>query len=159
MTQPVARLAGPADIPRLVDLMDEFYRESAFVLDRAWAAEAFDHLLAHPVHGAAWLIEQNGRAIGHVVLSVRFAMEFGGLSAYIDDLFVQPGSRRQGAASTGLDALLAECRRRGCRSLHVEVAADNPPARALYRRHGLVPGTDNRLMLNRVLARTHRKNE
>jgi len=53
-----------------------------------------------------------------------------------------------------LDALLAECRRRACRSLHVEVAADNPAAMALYRRYGLAPGTDNRLMLQRLLERT-----
>jgi ribosomal protein S18 acetylase RimI-like enzyme len=147
----VARLAGHADIPRLVDLMDEFYGESAFTLDRAWATEAFAYLIAHPVHGAAWLIEQNGNPIGHVVLTVRFAMEFGGLSAYVDDLFIQPGSRRQGAATTALDALLVECRRRACRSLHVEVGADNLAATALYRRYGLVPGTDNRLMLHRSL--------
>ena len=151
MTELVARLAGHSDIPRLVDLMGEFYGESAFTLDRDWATQAFADLIAHPVHGAAWLIEESGNPVGHVVLSVRFAMEFGGLSAYIDDLFVRPGSRRQGAATTALDALLVECRRRGCRSLHVEVGADNQAATALYRRFGLVPGTDNRLMLHRTL--------
>jgi ribosomal protein S18 acetylase RimI-like enzyme len=154
MTRLVARLAEPSDIPRLVDLMDEFYGESAFTLDRDWATRAFAYLIAHPVHGAAWLIEQNGDPIGHVVLSVRFAMEFGGLSAHIDDLFVRPGSRRQGAATIGLDALLAECRRRVCRSLHVEVGADNQAANALYRRYGLVPGTDDRLVLHRILEGT-----
>jgi ribosomal protein S18 acetylase RimI-like enzyme len=136
--------------------MEEFYRESAYPLDRDWATHAFANLLAHPEHGAAWLIEQNGHPVGHVVLTVRFAMEFGGLSGYIDDLFVRPGSRRfsQGAATTALDALLAECHRRACRSLHVEVGADNQAATALYRRYGLLPATDNRLMLHRVLETT-----
>src|SRR5512138_1663164 len=107
------RLATRPDIPRLVELMREFYAESSFPLDRDWAGRAFAGLIDEPRHGAVWIIECGGQPVGHVVLSVRFAMEFGGLSGYIDDLFVRPGHRRQGAASAGLDALMAECRHRG----------------------------------------------
>jgi GNAT superfamily N-acetyltransferase len=151
MARPVARPAGHADVPQLVDLMQAFYEEAGFPLDRDWAASAFERLLAHPDHGAAWLIEAEGRPVGHVVLSVRFTMEFGGLSGYVDDLFVRPESRRRGAAAAGLEAVLAECRRRGCRSLHVEVGADNEAARAVYARHGLLPGADNRLTCHAIL--------
>jgi hypothetical protein len=55
--------------------MHEFYAESSFPLDRAWATRAFDRLLADPSRGATWLIERGGTTVGHVVLSVRFAME------------------------------------------------------------------------------------
>lgn len=150
---PVTRPATQSDIPQLVELMHEFHAESGFALDRDWAARAFAYLLAHPEHGGAWLIEQDGMPVGHVVFSLRFTMEFGGLSGHIDDLFVRPGSRRRGAGTAAMDALLSECRRRGCRSLHVEVGADNHPALALYRRYGLLPGTDNRQMLSRILER------
>lgn len=148
----VARLAAPPDIPALVDLMRDFYAESSFPLDRAWAAQAFADLLADASRGAAWVIERDGQPVGHVVLSVRFAMEFGGPIAYIDDLFVRAEHRRIGAASAGLDTLVVECRRRGCRSMHVEVAPDNHAAVALYRRYGLEPGDDERLQLRRVLT-------
>jgi len=127
--------------------MREFYAESSFPLDRECAEQAFTRLIADPSLGAVWIIECDGAAAGHVVLSVRFAMEFGGLAAYIDDLFVRPRHRRRGAASAGLDALVAECRHRGCRSLHVEVAPDNHAAVALYRRYGLVPLGDQRQQL------------
>jgi GNAT superfamily N-acetyltransferase len=152
MSPIIARAAGQSDIPPLVDLMQEFYAESAFPLDRSWATRAFAYLIGQPVYGAAWLIERDRTPIGHVVLSVRMTMEFGGLSGYIDDLFVRPAHRRMGGAAAGLEAVLSECRRRGCRSLHVEVGADNEPALALYRRYGLRPGTDNRQMLHRILA-------
>jgi ribosomal protein S18 acetylase RimI-like enzyme len=148
----MARPATPSDVPTLVELMHAFYAESAFPLNREWAARAFADLMADPSRGAAWIIERDAAPIGHVVLSVRFAMEFGGLSAYIDDIFVRPEHRRKGAASAGLDALVDECRRRGCRSIHVEVAPDNHAAIALYRRFGLAPGDDERQQLRLVLT-------
>ena len=141
------RLATHADVQDLVELMREFYAESPFPLDEAWAARAFADLLAEPWRGAVWLMEQNGALVGHVVLSVRHAMEFGGLSGYVDDLFVRPAHRRQGAGRAALDTLFAECRRRDCRSIQVEVGPDNRAAMALYRSYGLAPGTDERQYL------------
>lgn len=145
------RLATPSDIPVLVELMREFYEESGFALETDWAARAFSELMAEPGRGAVWLINDDGVAVGHVVLSVRFAMEFGGLSGYVDDLFVRPAHRRKGAATAGLEALVVECHRRSCRSIHVEVGPDNAAALALYRRHGFAPGEDRREHLRVVL--------
>jgi len=132
------RQAAAADVPTLVDLMAEVYGESSVPLDRAWAAQSFRDLLRNPSHGPVWLLEVDGSPGGHVVLSVRFAMEFGGLG-YIDDLFVKQDYRRRGVARAGLDVLLEDCRRRGCRAIHVEVAPDNVAAIALYRSSGWAP--------------------
>jgi GNAT superfamily N-acetyltransferase len=145
------RIATPSDIDTLVELMRQFYAESDFPLDRDWAANAFSELIAEPTRGAVWLLGVDGHPVGHAVLTVRFAMEFGGLSAYIDDLFVQAAHRRQGIARAGLDALVAEAIRRGCKSLHVEVAPTNVAATTLYSRFGLVPGTDERQQLKTEL--------
>jgi GNAT superfamily N-acetyltransferase len=147
-----ARLAVPADVTTLVSLMREFYAESGFGLDETWATAAFNHLIGDPSQGAAWIIEERGRPVGHLVLSVRFAMEFGGLLAYVDDLFVRPEHRGKGAAGAALDALVAECRRRGCRAIEVEVAPGNLPALAAYRRIGLLPGDDERQHLRVLLT-------
>jgi len=133
--------------------MRDFYAESSFPLDREWAAKAFSDLIADPSRGAVWLMSIDDDVVGHVVLSVRFAMEFGGLMAYIDDLYVRPAFRRRGAARAGVEALVAESVRRGCRSLHVEVDPDNVAANAVYRRFGLVPGTDRRQQLKAELTR------
>ncbi len=146
----IVRHAGLSDVPALVDLMQEFYAESGFPLDRTWAARSFTTLLANPSLGAAWLMTLDGHIAGHVVLAVRFAMEFGGTSAYVDDLFVRPGFRRRGAATAGLNALVDECRQRDCRSLHVEVDPDNAAAVTLYRRFGLEPHADRRAHLNKT---------
>ncbi|MGE3191375.1 MAG: N-acetyltransferase family protein [Vicinamibacterales bacterium] len=138
------RRASTADVPTLVDLMGEFYAEAGFPLDRGWAAAAFTTLLDDESRGAVWVVDCDGEAAGHAVLSVRFAMEFGGLAGYIDDLFVRPPFRRRGAARAAVDALVAECRRRGCHALHVEVDPANEPAVRLYQAYGLAPPADGR---------------
>lgn len=133
--------------------MAEFYAEAAFPLDRAWALRSFSTLLAQPSLGAAWVVTCDGRAAGHVVLTVRHSMEQGGLDAFIDDLFVRPAMRRRGLAALALETAIAECQRRGVLALHVEVAPDNLAATTLYARFGLRPRSDERLLLTRALAR------
>ena len=54
------RPATADDIETLVDLMDEFYAESGYVLDRRRAARAFAALLADPRLGRVWLIDTDG---------------------------------------------------------------------------------------------------
>ena len=147
------RAATHEDVPELVALMREFYAESGYELDVSEAAGSFRTLIEQPALGGVWLADIEGRGAGYVVLSVRYAMEFGALSAYIDDLFVKPAFRRRGVATALLDALFAACTARGCASIHVEVGAANRPALALYSRFGLVPPKDDRVMLSGPLPR------
>ncbi|UGQ45508.1 GNAT family N-acetyltransferase [Massilia endophytica] len=142
------RLASAADAPALVDLMEAFYAESHYPLDRDWALQAFRTLISQPALGAVWVAD-NGALIGHAVLTVRYAMEFGALSAIIDDLFVSAPHRQRGIARRLLEALLEDSRSRGCKSVHVEVGASNPAARQLYASLGLLPYDDDRLTLHR----------
>ena len=72
----------------------------------------------------------------------------GGLSGYVDDLYVKPEFRRMGAGDALLNELFAECLARGCKFVHVEVGGSNAPALALYARFGLLPAKDGRVLLS-----------
>ncbi len=135
MNHPV-RQAALDDIPLLVDLMDEFYAESSFPLDREHAARAFRRLLRDPARGAVWLLQADSETAGYVVLCVGFSMEYGGLDAFVDDLYVRPRFRGQGLAHMALTTLFAECQERGVRAVHVEVGRDNLAAKSLYAQFG-----------------------
>lgn len=131
------RAASASDIPALVALMEEFYAESSFPLDREWAAASFAALLADPSLGGAWLAEVEGAHAGYAVLTVRFSMEYGGRDGHIDDLYVRPDYRRRSVARELLAALFEEGRRRGLLAVHVEVGENNTAARSLYMGFGL----------------------
>jgi hypothetical protein len=73
--------------------MAEFYAESNYKLNRTLAEKAFATILADERLGYVWMIDENKKDVGYVVLTLRYSMEYGGSIAYIDDLFVVPQSR------------------------------------------------------------------
>lgn len=132
-----SRQATADDLAMLVRLMAEFYAESGYSLDIAWAKDSFATLLGDERLGAAWISYVGDAPAGYVVLVTRHSMETGGSVGIVDDLYVRRAFRRRGHASRLLDALIQECGRRGAQAIEVEVGADNPAARALYERLGL----------------------
>src|SRR4051794_10846587 len=97
------RPAGLPDVPVLVGLMQAFYAEADFPLRAGPAAASFEALLANPRLGGVWLAVDGVDAVGHLVLTLCFSMEYGGLRGFIDDLYVRPDARARGAGA----ALLA----------------------------------------------------
>ena len=77
-------------------------------------------------------------------------MEYGGLDAFVDEIFVRPGVRGRGIASEALIALPRALAAGGLKAIHLEVAADNETAIALYRRSGFTP-REGRLLMSRKL--------
>ena len=55
---------------------------------------------------------------------------------YLRELVVKSGYRSQGLGQQILDRFEAECRRRGCHKLFLDVAAINVRAQAFYKRNG-----------------------
>ena len=130
------RPAGPEDVPALVALMQAFYAEAGFSLPSGAAGAAFEAVLADRRLGLVWLAADGADALGHVVLTLCFSMEYGGLRGFIDDLYVRPAARGRGTGAGLLAAARAEAVRRGVRALHVEVGPDNQVGRRLYARAG-----------------------
>ena len=148
----LVRKATVEDIPILVDLMQEFYAEADYPLDRDWAAASFNALMQDDSLGAVWVVFHDSEPTGHVVLTIRFSMEYGGFDAFIDDLFIRSAYRRRGLGRAALRALFDECARRKVLALHVEVGQDNVAAQALYRSYGLEPYDSERVMLTARLG-------
>jgi diamine N-acetyltransferase len=139
------REALPGDVDILVDLMDEFYAESGYVLDRGEARTAFEVLVGEPRLGQVWLVEDEGEVVGHLVVTFVFAMEHGGSMAVVDDFFVRPAWRGRGFGTAALGIVRRECAELGLRAMRVEVGHDNEVAQAVYRRNGFAV-VDHRLM-------------
>jgi GNAT superfamily N-acetyltransferase len=148
------RPAEPDDLPKLLDLMADFYAGAGYVLDRTHAAEAFTALIADDRLGRAWLIEQGSEAVGHVVVTFVFAMEYGGVTAVVDDFYVRPASRGAGLGTAALAEVRRTCTELGVRAMRVEVGRDNAVAQSVYRHVGF-EAVDHRLMALPLAGPTH----
>ena len=90
--------------------------------------------------------ELDGQAVGLLTWFVRPGLFHGGRLGYIDELVVREHARRKGVADALLGAVMARFAAAGCVEVSVSTMPDNEPAKALYRKHGLV---DEALFLER----------
>lgn len=130
-------LAGPEHADKLHALVSAFHEEAGLTTSEADRMSAVNALLEGVPHGSAYLIGPARAAIGYVIISFGWSIEFGGLDGMIDELYIRPGVRGRGIATEVLLTLpkaLAE--HAGLRALHLEVAGDNPVAERLYTRAG-----------------------
>lgn len=139
------RQAEPSDTDLLVELMAEFYTETGYPVDREEARTAFDVLLRNPSFGRVWIMGDAATDMGYLVLTLGYSMEYGGLSAFIDDLYVRAAYRGRGMGRSALAAVTRFAEDIGVRAIHLEVARDNDPAQALYRKAGFT-GNDRQLL-------------
>ncbi len=149
------RRASVGDIPLLVSLMSEFYGEAGYRLNGPRAAEAFAALLADERLGYIWIIEAEGEDVGHLVLTLRYGMEYCGSIACLDDLYVKPRWRNQGLAGAALTQVRAFCEKAAIRAVTVEVGFVNRPAQKVYRRVGFAELADRQLLGMPLAAPAH----
>ncbi len=129
-------LAKPEHLDRLAALCEAFHAEEGIKLDDDARRAGLAPLLEGSPYGVAYLIGPPRAAIGYIVICFGWSVEFGGLDAIIDELYVRPGVRGRGVASEALIALPNALSSVGLRAIHLEVDRDNAAAIKLYRRAG-----------------------
>ena len=148
------RQANADDLADLLELMQEFYAEAGYALNPDRARAAILPLLAPGHLGQVWLGEFDGQVAGHLVLTFCYSMEYGGRSAFIDDLFVRAALRNRGVGRALVEQARTICAELGVRAMHLEVARANGPAQAVYRAVGF-DSTDRELLTLALAAPTH----
>jgi ribosomal protein S18 acetylase RimI-like enzyme len=107
-------------------------------------------LLEGSPHGAVYLIGPRGAPIGYLVVTFGWSVEFGGLDAFVDELYVRRAVRGRGIAGDALDALARALRDAGVRALHLEVDREDAAARRLYARAHFAPRERYMLMSRKL---------
>tara|TARA_R110002049_G_scaffold23545_5_gene83451 strand:- start:7568 stop:8017 length:450 start_codon:yes stop_codon:yes gene_type:complete len=135
----VLTLGAPEHLDRLVALVTAFHAEEGIEMSDEQRRRGLTPLLEGIPHGAAYLIGPPRAPIGYIVICFGWSVEFGGLDAIIDELYIRPGVRGRGIASEALVALPRALAAGGLRAIHLEVDRDNAAALKLYTRAGFKP--------------------
>jgi len=131
------RAALTSDMDSLLQLMRALQQDDPWSVPfrEELVRESVQELLLNPFRGRVYLILDADTAIGYLVLSFDFSLEYAGINAWIDELFVRPELRGQGIGSKTLEFAAQAAREHGAKVLHLEVNRGNR-AIHLYRRHG-----------------------
>jgi ribosomal-protein-alanine N-acetyltransferase len=98
-----------------------------------WSAAMFWNELANG-HYYRVALDDRGAVAGYGGLAVQPSGE-----AWVQNIAVRRDAQRAGVGRALLEALLTEGRRRGARTVLLEVAVDNAPAQKLYASYGFEP--------------------
>lgn len=132
-------LAKSEHLERLTALCVAFHSEEGITQSDEDRRAALAPLLEGSPYGAVYLIGPARAPIGYLVVCFGWSVEFGGLDAILDELYIRPGVRGRGIATESLIALPRALAEGGLRAIHLEVDRENAAAIKLYKRAGFAP--------------------
>ena len=147
--RPTVRGAGSRDLDALLALVEQFQEFERIPYDAAAARHNLAHLLDEPLLGQVLLTELDGQPIGYAILTYGYDLEFGGMDAYLTDLFLVESERDRGIGSWLLGRVEEAAQKVGARALHLMVAPSNQRAHHVYYRAGF--RASPRLFLTKLL--------
>ena len=129
-------IATSEDTETLITFIREYYAYDKHPFDEAALRPALDAIVREPAFGRVWLIQDGDLAIGYVVLTLGYSLEYLGRDAFVDELYVRESHRGQGVGARALAFVEDVCRQLGVRALHLEVERENTRAYYLYSKSG-----------------------
>src|SRR5690349_7136633 len=98
--------ATTADLALIVRYMRGLRRDDPMATEATvgfdTSVAAMRRLLTDAGAGRVWLIRADAEPAGYVVLAFGYSIEFGGRTAFVDELFVDPGHRGRGVGKAAL---------------------------------------------------------
>jgi ribosomal protein S18 acetylase RimI-like enzyme len=80
-----------------------------------------------------FLVGADGRPVGYVLQRYRHSMWASGTEATIEDLFVDPGSRKGGLGKELIQFAVDRARARGCRTICLDTNENNAASQRIYQ--------------------------
>ncbi len=134
----VNRLAGVGDVDRLLPVVEEFYAHFGFVWDTTTKRRLLGEFLQRPELGRLWVAVSGERIVGYALVPFYFALEYDGAVGLLDEFYMLPAARGQGAGARLLREVMSGLSQEGIQKLRLEVDGKHPEAARLYERLGFV---------------------
>lgn len=143
------RKAASRDLDSLLPLVEAFQEFERIPFELDAARRNLGRLLEDPRLGQVLLAELAGKPIGYAILTYGYDLEFGGMDAYLTDLFLAEPERGRGLGRWLLGEVERAANAAGVQALHLMVAPQNHRAHHIYHRAGF--HVSPRLFLTKLL--------
>jgi GNAT superfamily N-acetyltransferase len=146
--------AEAGDRDTLLALLEQQFAEIEIPLPAGTLASGVDGALADGRRGSFLMGRLDGATVAVAYLNFQWSLEHGGLSAWLEELFVLPEHRGKGIGRRLLLAACTHAAERGCAAVDLEVEEAHPRAARLYERAGFAPHRRARWVKTLKSART-----
>jgi len=143
-------LATAEDAARLLPLVAALHLDLGFRTDAAHRERAIQPLIDGSPHGAVWLIGPRRAPVGYIAVSFGWSVEYGGMDAIVDELYIRPAVRGRGMAGEAINALALALKQSTIKALHLGLDRSNEGALRLYQRCGFA-ARDSQIYMTRKL--------
>jgi GNAT superfamily N-acetyltransferase len=144
------KFAENSDTELLIQLIQEFYKYDSHPFDEASIRAALAKILEDNSLGRVWLIQQDNQAIGYIVLTFGYSLEYRGRDAFIDEFYIRESHRGQGVGVKTIQFIESVCPSLEIKALHLEVERENTIAQSFYRKVGFAD--QNRYLMTKWIA-------
>jgi GNAT superfamily N-acetyltransferase len=140
MKLPTISLVDAQELPMVIDLFEAQLREHDITRSRDDLFAVAQTVIANPRYGFMLVARApDGGPIGVAYASSLLSMEHGGVSGWLEELYVLPEWRGRGIGSRLIAEAIARAKEIGWRALDLEVEASHERAISLYARHEFLP--------------------
>ena len=136
---PDIRPAAIDDLDAVTTLLVAQLREHAVDTPAAAIGDSVGAVIRHPERGRILVARDRGTVVGVAALSFVWPIEHGGMSAWLEELYVVPDARGRGIGTALLRAALRAATEAGAVAVDLEVAVGHERAANLYAREGFQP--------------------
>ena len=130
------RRAASTDLEGLLPMVRDFHAHEGIALPDEDRRRAVAEALATPDRAAILVAEGALGLQGYGVVAFSVSVEFGGRTAIVDELYVDPHLRGRGIGTGLLEKAQRLAELSGAKALLLEVADVNPEAARLYQARG-----------------------
>lgn len=131
------RKVEPKDRETYIGLAQQFYSSDAVqhAIPKDYIEAAFDEMMRSDVYADGYILTHGGKPAGYALIAKTFSCEGGGLTVWIEEIFILPEYRSLGLGGALFAALEAEYGRSLAR-MRLEITPENMRARSLYQKLG-----------------------
>jgi diamine N-acetyltransferase len=144
------KFAENSDTELLIQFIQEFYKYDDHPFNEASIRAALAKILEDNSLGRVWLIQQDSQAIGYIILTFGYSLEYRGRDAFIDEFYIRETHRGQGVGMKTIQFIESVCPSLEIKALHLEVERENTIAQSFYRKVGFAD--QNRYLMTKWIA-------
>lgn len=124
------------EIDALMPMMKDFYAIDNYPFDTELTRKNFEIFINNSNLGQCFLLKDDSRIVGYMILNFLFSFEFGGMMCFLDELYVKPEAQGKKYGGKAVEFAQNFAKEKDLKMMFLEIENHNERAMHLYKKLG-----------------------